>query len=67
MCSYFARKMQMVKVSGGISDWRLLPKGTPQGSILGPFIFSVFINHLVFELQNVCDIYNHADDNRAVG
>ncbi len=51
-----------MKVAGGRSDWRVLSKGTTQGSILGPLIFNMFINDLVLKLQNVYDIYN-CDDN----
>ena len=52
-----------MKVAGSRSDWRVLSKGTLQGSILGPFIFNRFTNDLVLKLQNVYDIYNYADDN----
>ena len=41
--SYFTGRMQRMKVVGSRNDWRVMSKGTPQGSILGPFIFNMFI------------------------
>ncbi len=48
-------------MAGSRSDW--LSKVTPQGSILGLFIFNMLINDLLLKLQSVYDIYNYANDN----
>jgi hypothetical protein len=61
LASYLSNRKQRVKYYGVTSDWSLTKKGIPQGSVLGPLMYNVFVNDLLFDINE--SIYNYADDN----
>ena len=60
--SYLHGRKQRVKISTSRSSWTTLSKGIPQGSILGPLLFDIFVNDLTLFIEK-CKLYNYADDN----
>ena len=58
--SYLTNRKQRVVLPGAESDWRYIRAGVPQGSILGPLLFLLFINDIVDEIG--CNIRLFADD-----
>ena len=59
--SYLSNRQQRVKINSSFSDWKEIKIGVPQGSVLGPLLFNVFIND-IFWFANRTKICNYADD-----
>ena len=54
--------LQCVKIGTARSSWAELSKGVPQGSILGPLLFNIFVTDLFLFVEK-CTLYDYADDN----
>ena len=59
--NYLSGRRQRVVVNGVYSDWRCVERGVPQGSVLGPLLFIMYINDLPTTVKrSTVDMY--ADD-----
>lgn len=60
--SYLEHRIQRVQINGTKSQGSQVKIGVPQGSILGPFLFLVYINDLPFMVRDLSRIVLFADD-----
>ena len=62
---FLTDRKQRVVVNGSPSTWSSVKSGIPQGSILGPLLFILFINDLPDGMLNDCKMF--ADDTKLYG
>ena len=58
--SFLKERRQRVRVNNRMSEWVEVTSGVPQGTILGPLIFLLYINDIADDLNATCRLF--ADD-----
>ena len=60
--SFLQNRKRRVKVNGELSDWFIVKSGVPQGTVLGPILFVIYINDMPDVITSSCKIF--ADDKK---
>ena len=60
--SYLSDRKHRTKINNSFSHWAEIKSGVPQGSILGPLLFNIYMNDIFLFLPQT-KIANYADDN----
>ena len=58
--AFLSGRSQRVRVEDKFSSWAAVKSGIPQGSVLGPTLFVIFINDMPEVIESVCQLF--ADD-----
>ena len=65
MPSYLPERQQRIKLNGSFSTLKCSSLGVPQGSVMGPFLFVIYINDFCYLVKDA-EVCKYADDTTIV-
>ena len=63
--SYLSNRKQVVRIHSTLSEPLPVSSGVPQGSILGPLLFSIYTNDLA-SIPQKCSTQSYVDDTKLI-
>ena len=63
--SFLTGRKQRILIGDNSSEWEYVTSSVSQDSVLGPLLFTIFINDLPDKIKNECKLY--ADDSKLIG
>jgi ribonuclease P/MRP protein subunit RPP40 len=64
IANWLMQRRQRVVLNGRASGWQSVLSGVPQGSVLGPILFLIFINNLDVQAALITTVKKFADDTK---